>query len=123
MSIRNERVASLLKEELGAILLKDYNDPSYGFITVTDVRVTQDLRIAKVYFSVFGAPEVRARAMAMLESERPQLRSLLAGRVRMRFMPSLEFFLDDTMERVDRINSLLRKINDERTTPPDDPAE
>ena len=54
MSIRTERVASLLKEEIGAMLVRDYNDPSYGFITVTDVRVTGDLRIAKIYFSVLG---------------------------------------------------------------------
>ena len=49
MSIRTERVASLLKEEIGAMLVRDYNDPAYGFITVTDVRVTGDLRIAKMH--------------------------------------------------------------------------
>ena len=114
MSIRTERVASLLKEEVGAILQREYNDPSLGFITVTDVRVTADLRIAKIYFSIFGSDEVRQRTMAFLEGEKPQIRSLLAGRIRLRFMPVLELYRDDTLDRVERINTLLKKIDDER---------
>jgi ribosome-binding factor A len=68
MSIRTERVSSLIKEEIGAILIREYTDKAYGFITVTDVKVTADLKIAKVYFSVFGDPAVQARTMAMLDS-------------------------------------------------------
>ena len=70
MSIRTERVASVIKEQIGAILIHEYNDPSYGFITVTDVKMTPDLRIAKVYFSVFANEDVQERAMKMLEHRR-----------------------------------------------------
>jgi len=114
MSIRTERVASLLKEEIGAILQKEYRQPEIGFTTVTDVRVTPDLRIAKVYLSIYGSEEVRQETMARLEHDKPQLRSLLAKRVRIRFMPTLELYRDDTLDRVERINAILKKINDER---------
>jgi ribosome-binding factor A len=111
MSIRTERVASLVKEELGAILVRDYSDPSYGFITVTEVRVTGDLRIAKVYFSVMGSPEVQKKTMAMLEHERPHLRGMLGSKLRLRFIPELVFFHDTTMDRVHRINTLINEIH------------
>lgn len=118
MSIRTERVASLIKHELGGILSREYNDPAIGFLTVTEVRVTADLRIARVYFSIFGPQEQRSRAMEMLEGEKQHIRGLIASRLTMRFVPALEFYLDDTMERVDRINTLIRKIHD--GTPTDD---
>lgn len=114
MSIRTERVASLLKEEIGGILQKEFRDVVTAFTTVTDVRVTPDLRIAKVYLSIYGSEEVRQSTMAHLEHEKPQLRSLLAKRIRIRFMPALELYRDDTLDRVERINAILKKINDER---------
>lgn len=113
MSIRTERVASLLKHEIGQILLREFNNPSLGFITITDVRMTGDLKIAKVAFSVFGNPDVQAKTMKMLEDQKQHIRGLVASRLTLRFMPSLQFYLDDTLDRVDRINSLLKKIHDE----------
>jgi ribosome-binding factor A len=111
VSIRSERVASLLKEELGSLLGREYAGEGLGFTTVTDVRLTSDLRQAKIFVSVFGAQEQRERTMAFLEDETPHIRSLLAGRMRLRFMPSLQFVLDDTLDRVDRINTLLKQIH------------
>jgi len=111
MSIRTERVASLLKEELGAILVRDYRDPSYGFITVTDVSITRDLRIAKIYFSIMGNPEVQKKTMAMLEHERSHLRGLLGSRLRLRLVPELLFYQDTTLDRVQRINELINEIH------------
>lgn len=118
MSIRTEKVASLLKEEIGGILQREYNGPSLGFTTVVDVRVTQDLRIAKVYFSVYGSEEIRTRTMNLLKKDKPEIRSMLARRIRLRFMPALEFFRDDTLDRVDRINQIIKKINDEHDSTP-----
>ena len=114
MSIRTEKVASLLKEEIGGILQREYSSPPMGFTTVVDVRVTPDLRIAKVYFSIFGPEEVRRKTMDRLEKAKPDIRSALARRIRLRFMPVLEFYRDDTLDRVDRINQILKKIHDER---------
>ena len=111
MSIRTERVASLIKEEIGAILIREYSDPSYGFITVTDVKMTPDLKIARVYFSVLGAAGIREKTMAMLEEQRPHIRGLVGSHLRLKFTPSLHFHLDDTLDHVDRINRLIRKIH------------
>lgn len=112
MSIRTERVASLIKQEIGQILLREYNDPAFGFITITDVRMTPDLKIAKVAFSVFGKADVQTRAMKMLDDQKQHIRGLVASRLTLRFMPALQFYLDDTLDRVDRINSLLKKIHE-----------
>jgi ribosome-binding factor A len=111
MSIRTARVASLIKEEIGAILIREYNSPSYGFTTVTDVTVTGDLRIAKVYFSVMGTPEVQRRTIDMLEGEKGHIRGIVGSHLRMRFIPELQFYHDTTMDRVDRINTLIREIH------------
>lgn len=117
MSIRTERVASLIKEEIGSLLTREYAGQGLGFTTVTSVTVTADLRQAKVFVSVFGSPEIRTNTMAFLEDETPHIRSLLAGRIRLRFMPSVTFVLDDTLDRVDRINTLIKQIHR------DDPAD
>lgn len=115
MSIRTSRVASLIKEEIGAVLIREYSSLAYGFTTVTEVSVTGDLRLAKVYFSVMGTPEVQRKTMDMLESERSHIRGLIGSHLRMRFVPELQFYHDKTMDRVDRINTLIREIhrNDE----------
>lgn len=111
MSIRTARVASLIKEEIGAILIREYSNPALGFITVTDVMVTGDLRIAKVYFSVMGTPEVQRKTMEMLEDEKGHIRGIVGSHLRMRFIPELQFYHDTTMDRVERINTLIREIH------------
>lgn len=113
MSIRTERVASLIKEEIGAILVREYSDRSFGFTTVTEVRMTPDLKIAKVYFSVFGSPEVQTKTMTMLKEERSHIRGMVGSHLRLKFTPALQFYLDDTLDHVDRINHLIKKIHDD----------
>ena len=116
MSIRTERVASLMKEEIGSILGRDYNDPGYGFITVTDVKMTADLKIARVALSILGTQKQREATMEMLENEKQHIRGMLGSQVRLKYTPSLQFYLDESLERVDRINRLIQQIhsNDER---------
>jgi ribosome-binding factor A len=111
MSIRTERVASVIKEEMGALLIRDYNNPAYGFITVTDVQVTRDLKIAKVMFSVMGTPEIQKKTMAMLEQERSHIRGMVGRKLSLRFIPELQFYHDTTMDRVHRINTLINEIH------------
>ena len=113
MSIRTERVASLIKEEMGGLLTREYSGSGMGFTTVTDVRMTPDLKIAKVYFSILGSPDVQQKTMAFLEEEKQHIRGLIASRVRMKFTPALLFFLDDTLNQVERINTLIKKIHDD----------
>jgi ribosome-binding factor A len=113
MSIRTERVASLIKTEIGEILTREYNDPAFGFITVTDVRMTPDLRIAKVAFSIFGTEEQKKSTMSMLDGERGHIRGLVGSHLRMKFTPALQFYRDDTLDTVDRINQLIKKMHED----------
>lgn len=111
MSIRTARVASLIKEEIGAIILHEYSSTAYGFITVTDVSMSPDLKIAKVYFSIFGSPEKQHLTMEMLNDEKQHIRGEVAHRVQLKFAPALQFYHDTTMDEVDKINRLLNKIH------------
>ena len=111
MSLRTERVASLIKEEVGMLLAREYRDPAYGLITVTEVHVTPDLRIAKIYVSIMGTPQVREATLAMLEERKSEIRSFIGSHVRIKFTPTVQFFIDETLDRVERIDQLLRQIH------------
>jgi len=112
MSIRTDRVASVIKEELGGYIEREFSDPSYGMITVTEVVVSGDLRHAKVYVSLYGNDEARKTAFAALDEEKKHIRSFIASRLRTRYAPEIDFQVDDTLDRVDAINTILRKIHD-----------
>jgi ribosome-binding factor A len=112
MSIRTERVASLIKEEIGGILIREFRGTSIGFTTVTDVTMTADLKIARVFFSVFGSEDVKKKTMAQLELQKAHIRQIVGSHVRMKFVPSLQFHLDETSDHAERINLLIKKIHD-----------
>ena len=114
MSVRTEKVASLIREEVSLILQRDYGEESDAIITVTDVRMSADLRIAKVYVSIFGSQEVKDHTLKMLEGNKKGIRSLMGSRIRLKFTPELHFFLDDTLDRVETINNLIKRIHNER---------
>ncbi len=111
MSIRTERVASLLQQELGAILQKEL--PRSGpFITVVDVKVTVDLSIARIYVSIIGTLKEQAAAMASLQDKTKSIRKILSSRIRHHFrrIPELEFHEDHLYERANRIEQLLNDV-------------
>jgi ribosome-binding factor A len=111
MSLRTDRVASLIKHEIGGFILREYRDAAYGLITVTDVVVTSDLRIAKIYVSVMGSPEIREATMDMLEEHKGEIRSFIGSHLRLKFTPSIQFFIDETMDRVEKINNIIQQIH------------
>ena len=113
MSIRTERVASLIKETVGVIVAREYSGTEFGFITVTEVRMSPDLKIAKVYFSIFGSSERQAKTMVMLNEQKQRIRGEVAHSVRLKFAPALQFYHDATMDEVDRINKLINKIHED----------
>ena len=116
MSVRMDRVASLLREEISIILQRELPEPGDGFMTVTDVRMTPDLKIAKVYVSILGSHEVREKTMKMLENQKSHIRGVLGSRIRLKFTPSIHFYQDETLDNVERINNLIRKTHD-RSSP------
>jgi len=107
---RRQRVASLLREELSRIIRVEMNDPRLGFISITDISVTPDLRTAHVYVSVFGTPEEQNSSITALEHARGYLRSTLGREVNMRHTPELVFHLDRSIERGAHIFELLKEI-------------
>ena len=110
MTARTDRIDQLLRQEIGAILAKDVQDPRIGFVTVTDVETAPDLSTARVWVSVIGQPEERHRALRALEHAMPFVRRELGGRLRLRRIPELQLRLDDTVQRGTRVLQLLAEI-------------
>ena len=112
MSQRIERVQKLAREVLGEAI-QELKDPRIGFATVTAVRVTPDLRFARVYVSVLGSDHEQQETMAGLKSAGPHLRSELGRQMRAKYTPELTFKLDTGPEEAQRLESLFRQIHDE----------
>lgn len=112
MSIRTERVAALLKSDLGEILQMDYQHDA--MLTITNVRVSPDLMQAHIYLSVFSTSGVHSEVFEFIQEKTPEIRKKLASRIRhqVRRIPEIHFHLDDTAEYVEKIDSLFRKIHE-----------
>ena len=108
---RTERVADLIRRELSNLLERDVKDPRVGFVTITHVMVTGDLRSARVAVSILGDdPQAGKDSLKGLAAARGFLRHELAQRLGLRHTPELEFHLDRTLESDQRIENLLRQI-------------
>ncbi|MGH7717390.1 MAG: 30S ribosome-binding factor RbfA [Gemmatimonadaceae bacterium] len=119
---RADRVAEAIREEVATFLAEGVKDPRVvGFVTVTAVDVTPDLRQARIFVSVMGSDEERAATFEGLASLAAHLRPLVARRLRLRFAPELEFRADPSVERAARIETLLSQIR-EGQLPPDKDA-
>jgi ribosome-binding factor A len=106
MSGRMRRVDEAVREVLGDAA-RDLKDPRIGFLTVTDVHTTADLRNARVYVSVLGTPAEQEATLAGLASAHGMLQARIGRELRMKRTPTLEFLLDDTPERAARMEQLL----------------
>ncbi len=110
-SFRSQRVGDLLKADISDILRTRIKDPRIGFITVTDVVMTPDLRMAKVYVSVLGDDNQRKNTLRGLESARTFIQNELGPRLSLRFMPELRFYIDTSLEYGARIETLINQIH------------
>ena len=118
MSQRTEKVQELAREVLGESIAA-LKDPRIGFATVTAVRITPDLRQARVYVSVLGSEEGQKSTMAGLKSAAPHLRAELGQQVRLKYLPELIFELDTGAEEAERLDALLKRIHDEEDARPE----
>jgi len=112
---RSKRVAGLLKIEISKIIQTRIKDPLVGFVTITDVVLSDDLKIAKIYFSVLGDDVKKANSLKGLERARSFMQNELGARVRLRYLPELRFFLDESWNygaNIDRILENLKLGND-----------
>lgn len=113
MSHRSNRVGEQMKKELSDIIGRKIKDPRIGFVTVTDVEVSGDLQQAKVYITVLGDEEQRENTLKGLAKAKGFIRSEIGQRVRLRKTPELIFEFDESIDYGNRIESLLKKIQDE----------
>jgi len=110
MSYRIKKIESLLKEEISLIFLHKLQDPSLGFLTITNVKVSPDLRIAKIYVSVFEKDK-RDTVLDKISLVSGFIRSELASRITIKFVPELKFYIDDTLDYVEKIEDLIKQIH------------
>jgi ribosome-binding factor A len=109
-SHRVDKVEQLIKEQISYILLHKLQDEDLGFITVTVVKVSADLKVAKVYLSVLQK-ERRDFVINRINARLGQIRSELAHRIRIKFVPELKFFIDDTLDYVEKIEGLINEVH------------
>lgn len=108
------RVNEMLREVVGEAIAGDLNDPRIGFVTVTSVETSPDLRHAKVFVSVLGSDEETEETMQALKASRVVLQSRIAAQTRMKRTPTLTFHYDSTVEQGVRISQLLDEELGER---------
>jgi ribosome-binding factor A len=104
------RVDEAVREVLGDAVNRDLKDPRVGFVTVTEVRTSPDLRQARVFVSVFGKPEEQTATLEGLASAHGLLQARLARELRLKRTPTLEFQLDDTAVRAARLEALIEDV-------------
>ena len=116
MAIRRTlRVGELIKREIADIVCREMKDPKVGFVTVSSVDVTKDLRTAFVRVSVMGDEERRQEAVRSLNSAVGFIQKELSTRVRLRYMPKLQFRLDMSIDHFMHISELLAEIRENET--------
>jgi ribosome-binding factor A len=111
VSHRIERVAEQIRGVLADLIRDDLRDPRIGFVTLTGVALSPDLKQARVFVSRLGSESERAAAVEALNHAAPFLRRSLADRARLRFTPGLRFVSDATLERGSRVEALIQEIH------------
>jgi ribosome-binding factor A len=107
---RADKVGDQIRQEISDILLKELKDPRIGFVTITKVAVTDDLRQAKVYYSVFGGEQEKEDSLQGLESATGYIKRELGRRMRLKYMPEITFLFDDSLEYGAHIEELLQGV-------------
>lgn len=109
-SHRANKVAEEIKKEITQMLRDEIKDPRIGFITVTGVEVTPDIRYAKVFISVYGNDETRVQSLEALEKGKGFVRSELGKRMSLRYTPEISFKFDSSIEYGAKIMKLLAEV-------------
>lgn len=111
MSIRTEKVAEEIRHQIAGVLTRDLAELNLGLVTVTQVRVSTDLKNAKVYLSFIGNKEPADVCIEKINNRKKQIRMHLSSKIHLRIMPELSFYHDDTMEYANRIDELIKEIH------------
>jgi len=115
---RPDRVGDQLRAEIAELISREVHDPGIGFLTITRVKVTPDLQQARVLYTTIGDGKARAETGKALERAKPFLRRQIGRRLRLKHVPALEFFYDESIEQQDRIERIMLDIQAEREANP-----
>jgi ribosome-binding factor A len=111
---RPDRVGEEIRHEIGRLLAREVHDPAIGFVTVTRVKVSPDLQLARVFYTQLGDEKARKETERALARATPFLRRHIGNRLRLRRVPELRFQFDQSVEHQDRIEKILIDLADER---------
>jgi ribosome-binding factor A len=111
MKERRKRVGVLVKEVIAEIIQKEIQDPNLGILTITGVEMTKDLKRAKVFFSVLGDESTKKKAEAILSKATSFIRRRMSKKVRLRFIPELEFQFDTLLLAERRVDEILKSLH------------
>jgi ribosome-binding factor A len=112
MSTRTEKLGDLIRDELARLLLRDLRDPRLGFLTITGVEVSPDLRQARVFVSVLGDAAARDASLEALRHGTGYIQKALFRNLRLRHAVSIRFAADESLERGARIEEVLKRLHD-----------
>jgi ribosome-binding factor A len=110
---RPDRVGEAIRDELAQLIAREVHDPGIGFITLTRVKVSPDLQLARVYYTMMGDEKARRETDKALKRATPFLRRQLGQRIRLRRVPEIAFFYDDSIAHQDRIEQILQELKAE----------
>ena len=113
---RPDRLGDQIRTEISELLAREVHDPGVGFVTITRVSLTADLQIARIYYTTMATDAARKDTARALQRVTPFLRRHLAGRLRLRRVPELEFRFDQSVEQHDRIERIIQEIHEEEAS-------
>jgi ribosome-binding factor A len=109
---RSDRVGDLLIEVIAELLRREIRDPRVGAVTLTAAKVSRDLRHARIYFNLLGGQRDAKNALEGLKSATGFIRSKVGRQLDLRFVPTIEFFYDETEDEAQRIDELLKQVKE-----------
>jgi ribosome-binding factor A len=112
---RSEKVADVIRKEISEMIIqKTIKDPRIGFLTITRVLVSDDCRMARVYFSVMGSIDERNRSLEGLNSAKGYVRKQLGTRMRLRYTPDIIFQFDPSIEYAIHLDEVIHHLHEEK---------
>lgn len=108
---RSDKVAEAVHEFISSLLIKGLKDPRIGFVTITGVKLTDDLHLATVYYSVIGTDDEKKSSEKALNSAKGFIRKEMGRSLRLRYVPDIIFKYDDTLDYAQRIECIIHEIN------------
>lgn len=113
MKQRIARVNELIRREMSGMFERDFRDSRYGMVTVTEVRVSNDLQFAKIFYSVYGGRTNEDAVERRLQVRGSLLQRELGDRIRMRYTPQLRFILDESPQQIEKIDKIIGELKKE----------